>query len=436
MKKLIILIIILFIAITSIIYFFHPQLENLLESFATWTYPENENRVGESIKLIMNIAAGIVIIIGLYATIIRAHATQQSVEKQGASIKNQSHQIELTRKSQTNEQFKNAIEHLGSDKEPIILGGIAELHQIASEENSEFKEVVFNILCSFIRSIAKKDKHGDDINYTIVQTIINYLFKTEIYKDYSPDLRYTNLISANIDNVTFKNGKFNFCHLPFKISNTEFINCDLSSTKNFGRYKNIKFENCNLFQFITYYSKFENLEIINENGKNYSLYFLDSEFKNSILQTDLFQNQFLACEFKATQFEAKSFLNTNFYGSSFNEVKFKVADISGSNFAACGFQNTVIDSAIFNTNFNGSDNEIKYFSHFISERLEKRIGKEVNLSGLNLDNSTLLKCTFEPLSKEEASNLNKEYQKQEELYNTKKVERKREKEKGTTGNIG
>jgi len=80
----------------------------------------------------------------------------------------------LSLKAQIDERFKNAIEHLGSDKEPIILGGIAELHQIAKEDCKKYAEVVFNILCSYIRTETSiYNKNADDINSTAISTIIN-----------------------------------------------------------------------------------------------------------------------------------------------------------------------------------------------------------------------------------------------------------------------
>ncbi|MEO2072743.1 MAG: hypothetical protein ABGW99_15530 [Zunongwangia sp.] len=240
-------------------------------------------------------------------------------------------------------------------------------------------------------------------------------------------MRNTNLISANIDNIIFQNAKLNFCHLPFNISNTQFINCDLSSTKIFGRYENITLKNCNLFKFVAYYSKFDNLKLINENDKNYSLIFLNSEFKNSTIKTDLFKNEFLACEFKFCQFEAKSYLDTNFFGSSFYEVDFNIKEISGTNFKACGFQNTKIKSLIFGTSFNGSDNEIKYFSHFLDKRLDKRINKSVILKGLNIEKSTILKCTFDPIKDDEAKELREHYKKLEDIYQSKKGNEKKKK---------
>jgi len=137
----------------------NTDLSEVINDFAHWAYPSEEDRNGKILQLILNILAGLAVLYGLYVSHKRARAMESGVEKQGEALENQNIQIELTRKSQIDERFKNAIEHLGSDKEPVILGGIAELNQIATENPAQYSEVVFNILCSYIRttsSIKKK----------------------------------------------------------------------------------------------------------------------------------------------------------------------------------------------------------------------------------------------------------------------------------------
>lgn len=98
-------------------------IKELFESFAQWLFPNNEDRNGELFKILLSILGAIGILFGLYISLRRAKAMESGVERQKESIDIQTEQIKITRKAQTDERFKNAVEHLGSDKEPIILGG-------------------------------------------------------------------------------------------------------------------------------------------------------------------------------------------------------------------------------------------------------------------------------------------------------------------------
>src|SRR5690606_17902397 len=159
----------------------------------------------------------------------RAKAMEQGVLRQKESLDIQSEQISITRKAQTDERFKNAVEHLGSEKEPIILGGVAELHQIAKENKNEYAEIVFNILCSYVRSNANiYKKTADQINETVNQTIVNNIFKLFDKPDYPysgllANLNSSNLISLDFDNTNLVGANFSFCYMPsMKNSNLEY----------------------------------------------------------------------------------------------------------------------------------------------------------------------------------------------------------------------
>lgn len=91
------------------------------ESFSEYLFPNNEDNKGELFKILLSIIGAIAVMFGLYVAYRRAKAMERGVEKQGESIQNQNEQLKLSRKSQIDERFKNAIEHLGSEKEPVII---------------------------------------------------------------------------------------------------------------------------------------------------------------------------------------------------------------------------------------------------------------------------------------------------------------------------
>ncbi|MCA1920129.1 MAG: hypothetical protein LDL38_12065, partial [Flavobacterium piscis] len=133
---------ILLVLVSIVIYFYWDILLNSFETFACWLYPFDESRNAELLKIGLTVIGGLGILFGLYLNYKKTKATDKAIELQSLAISKQSDQLELSRKSQIDERFKNAVEHLGSDKEPIILGGVAVLHQIAIENPLDYSEVV------------------------------------------------------------------------------------------------------------------------------------------------------------------------------------------------------------------------------------------------------------------------------------------------------
>ena len=60
-------------------------------------------------------------------------------------------QAENTQKQIAAEQFKNAIDHLGEDKQAVVLGGVHALHNLAVNFPEDYSKQVFEVLCSFLR---------------------------------------------------------------------------------------------------------------------------------------------------------------------------------------------------------------------------------------------------------------------------------------------
>jgi len=395
------------------------QLE--IEKYANWAFPKDNNKNGETIKLILSILGGILILFGLYISYIRANATQKSVESQNA-------QIELSRKAQTDERFKNAVEHLGSDKEPVILGGIAELNQITIDNPEKYKEVVFNIFCSYLRQESNIKKNAENINRTIVQAIINNLFKSGPYDNLKADLSFCNLNSIDFDGITFKNCDLRFSHIPWKMNDVIFINSELSKINVWvGRFKNVVFNNCNLSQAFFLSTEFVNTEIVNKND-SIKMNCLDCRFENSILDADFYDSSFLANEFNNSFFKGKSLSSSDFSGSSFYNVDFSKLDIYACNFSACGFNKVKMQTKdpIIECKFKSISNDYKYFSQFLEKKIMESINKESNYSGLNLDTNNLFKCDTSNLSIDDKDSILLKYKSLKEENSPKKTKKSKE----------
>ena len=375
------------------------------EVFANWLFPANENRNGELIKLLFSIMGGVAILIGLYMSYRRVLAFEKNVLKQND-------QIEISRKAQINEQFKNAIEHLGNEKEPVILGGIAELHQIAFGNKEEYSRVVLNILINYVRSEANTQKNAENINKTVIQTILDYVLYTDVYETKGIDLSHCNLRSINFDNSTFDQVNLSFSILPFNLSDITFTDCKLSKLEqNISFFRNVQFYDCDLFGSYFNGVRFHNV-LFSGIEKTVNFHFLNCKFQDIIFDYKAgFENKFIACEFKTSKFINIEFLKARFVGTSFYKVSFLNISLSSCEFIACGFNNTVFDKGeSFKVNIKSCDTEYEYFSFALDRKMKESIGIVSNLSGLKFKNHSKLKSDETKILEEiEASKILEKY---------------------------
>ncbi|REE27700.1 pentapeptide repeat protein [Winogradskyella pacifica] len=390
MKKIVKLIPIIVILLTIALCVSNWNLIRLkFEDFSHYLFPGDSDGKGELFKIILSVFGAIAVVYGLYISLRRAKAMESGVEKQSESIDNQSKQLELSRKSQIDERFKNAIEHLGSDKEPIILGGIAELHQIAKENKTNYSEVVFNILCSYIKSTADVyTKKADDINHRALQTIVNYLFKknsNSTYNNLVGNLSYTNLNGLDLTDCNFQNYNLSSCYLPnlngsnlklSKLSNSilrtsKLIDVDFSqsdlmfTTFHYCEIKNSIFSGSEISKTVFLECEIEDVEFDNVN------FFYDVNFSSSYLKNISIDN----C----------SIVSGDFSCSHIEKIAFSKLELFGScDFRAASFHEVIINNVITSSKFNGANYDINENPQLYDRRLKARVGKpsELNIVGV------------------------------------------------------
>ncbi len=370
------------------------------ENVALILFPSNKDMYGELAKLVLSIWGGIAIFWGLIISNRRAKSSQDS--------------IDLARKSQIDERFKNAIEHLGCEKEPIVLGGIAELYQIAKENSDKYSEVVFDIYCSYIRSETSiYTKTANDINTTIIQTIVNNAFKIKtnrIFDGYKANLRAVNLCGVNLERCNFSYAdlsqslvsELNFCIM-------DGVNLTSAEIGGFAFSKN-SLKDIRLFQSKFKFLKIENLEfkkLYSESSitdfdktKFSSTIFLKCEFKNVCFDhSNIYNCKFLCCSFEDCTFVNSTITKSSFAVSLFRNIDFSKAEsISWVDLRACGFNNFNIDCYILDVKFNGcsSCNDTSRF--ILENRLSERKNKIAELEDIKHTMSLMNKCNTSTLT--------------------------------------
>lgn len=384
----------------------------IYEEFACWLYPIEENRNAELFKIILTVIGGLGVLYSLFLNFKKSKSMESGILLQGLAIDKQSEQLELSRKSQIDERFKNAIEHLGDEKEPIIMGGIAELNQIARENPKDYAEVVFNILTSYIRSSTNViKKEADDFNSTIIQTIVNYLFKSKINEDYPfdgfvGDLSHCNFSSINIDNVNFSGFNLSFSLFPMNIVNVDFSYAEMGKSQFcLSKIKESNFFNANLHDALFLHSEIN--DCIFEMSSILTTNFLSSTLKNiNFKNCDFSNSNFICCYFISTVHNKSNIIENDFSFSNFKNVDLSTTELfSKNNFQGNSFYDFKINSTSTNLNFNGCDVLNIHFMYdypqFI-DNLDERVGKKSNSSQIvNLDDVVLNnQFTFDVLKKE------------------------------------
>lgn len=382
--------VIIFIIILGLI-FKIEIIRDHFEALACWLFPRNSDRNGELFKISLSIFGGLGILFGLYISLRRAKAIEEGVKKQGKAINLQSDQIELTRRSQTDERFKNAVEHLGSKSEPIILGGIAELNQIVKEYKSEYSEIVFNILISYIRSNAKKDK-----NITVIQTIVNNLFENSDknpYKSYKANLRDSNLIGVEFNNLVLDNSDLSKCKLSV-IKNSSLKNVDLQYSQFFfGEVNNVDFFETKMNNTFFYGGRIKNL-YFNIHTEFSIVGFFDLTIENvSFNNCNIHDWLFVACNFYKSSFNQTDILYSKFPLSNFENVEFKnVNSFSRNDFRGTYFNSTIMENiTIIDSNFKGARNENEFRLAF-RDQSEELLKYETSYEGIEIKNLNFYKC--------------------------------------------
>jgi len=395
---------------------------SFFNEIALFLFPSHSDRSGELVKLILSVIGGLCVIYGLYISNRRAKATDQSVKMQNA-------QIELSLKSQIDDRFKNAIEHLGNEKEPIILGGIAELHQISKENSEKYSEVVFNILCSYIRAETNiYEKRANDFNSAVISTIINYLFKAAPDNPYNPffaNLRSSNLLGQEIVNCNLLNANLSFCYLGY-VQNSILDNADLScSDISNSFFQNNSMNGVNLFhtRFMLVTFKQSSFKKLKSEEKNHSMitYFINCKFIYvSFDDIDIYKSIFIGCIFYNCTFTNTRIMHTSFYVCSFSDISFSdVKDLYEINFSASIFHDTVICNNIYHSIFKGCSikkQNIVYIS------IEGQLSEQKNIES-NINNLVSLvlypeSCIFGKLTDDECNEIIDKY---EELKIIKKL---------------
>ena len=122
-----------------------------------------------------------------------AQAQADAANAQARATEEQAKANQHTEQGQQQERFRNAIEHLGHEKDSVRLGGAYELFHLA-QDTEELRQTVLDILCAHIRQTTGEKEYQEKYKSKPseeVQSLLNLLFVQEpaVFKGLSADLQ-------------------------------------------------------------------------------------------------------------------------------------------------------------------------------------------------------------------------------------------------------
>ena len=182
------------------------------------------NEKYEALKFLGIGMGGVLVALQALMSYQRAKAMEMTAEAQADAAKAQAKATEEqakanqhTEKGQRQDRLKNAIEHLGHDKDSVRLGGAYELFHLA-EDTEDLRQTVLDILCAHIRQTTSEDKYREKHKSKPseeIQSLLTLLFvqKHEAFKDCHINLQESWLNGADVRGAHLEKAILTKAHL-------------------------------------------------------------------------------------------------------------------------------------------------------------------------------------------------------------------------------
>jgi uncharacterized protein YjbI with pentapeptide repeats len=147
---------------------------------------------------------------------------------------------------QITERFSKAVEQLGSDKSPTVIGAVYSLERISKDSEKDYQKVM-EILIAFIKNNNSMDDHQNQLVkvHQSIQEVITIIGRRisnpNRSKDEKLDLSYVDLTKISILNLDLSKIDFRrSCFTHGNINGAKFIDSNLSDS-NFSYVNNEKY---------------------------------------------------------------------------------------------------------------------------------------------------------------------------------------------------
>lgn len=146
----------------------------------------------ETIKNVQQALGGLIILLGVGLSFWQFRISQQQFEE---TLKSTRDQIELSRKGQVLENFKEAIHNIGENDPILRISGLQSLEQISRNSSEDYLDAVTSIIVSFLRERASEKNYkkinsdGDNWPPVDIKTALMIIGRLPYNGKNQPDLR-------------------------------------------------------------------------------------------------------------------------------------------------------------------------------------------------------------------------------------------------------
>ena len=171
----------------------------------------------ETLKFLGIGMGGVLVALQALMSYKRAKAMEKTAEAQADAAKAQADAVSKTEQGQRQDRLKNAIEHLGHEKDSVRLGGAYELFHLA-EDTEDLRQTVLDILCSHIRRTTSEDGYRETYKSKPseeVQSLLTLLFvqEHEVFKGCHINLQGSYLNGADLSMACLKGAVLTEAHM-------------------------------------------------------------------------------------------------------------------------------------------------------------------------------------------------------------------------------
>ena len=171
----------------------------------------------EALKFLGIGMGGVLVALQALMSYKRAKAMEETANAQVKATEEQAKANLYTEQGQQQERLKNAIEHLGHEKDSVRLGGAYELFHLA-EDTEYLRQTVLDILCAHIRRTTGESEYRETHKSKPseeIQSLLTLLFvqKHGVFTDLSVNLQGSWLNGAELSEADLRWAELSRAHL-------------------------------------------------------------------------------------------------------------------------------------------------------------------------------------------------------------------------------
>lgn len=276
----------------------------------------------------------------------RIYHQEKQLVNQDKQLEKQQQQIELQKKVERDNRFAKGVELLGNSSESARAGAAYNLYFLAKEFPEEYKDAVFNILCSHIRTMTNKYTYKmkfENKPSNEIQTLMKLLFNNNtLFSNLEPDLFATKLMGAMLNDIDLSKVIFSKAYLSkADLSRVNLSKAKLSKTKLNGA----KLSKVNLSMALMYKADLTGARLIDANL--YGAYLLKAHLTNADMSyANLQQANLENADLKNAILWGASLQYANLRGADLRCADLLLADLRNANLEGADLRGAAIEHAI------------------------------------------------------------------------------------------